>query len=198
MGATPAAHLRAISGLVEAESPFAWAFDNLTLVGRGEAAGIFAHPDRDDIVVRVSDYPDGWFAFASLTSAAGARHRKHFPKALEMLAVGDSLIASCERLTTVDSEDHEAVEWIEIARQVLQKGDFDGAAAGWLAIMQPDLISALRSVGRRLTDLRDSNWMLRGRDLVLNDPIGTMSANELAWFRSIHAVELGHRNGFTP
>lgn len=177
--------LETIPGLLDAESPIEWAFDNLRHIRSGEHACVFAYPGDENLVVRVSDYPDGWFAYAAFLADAaedglsdGEAFLSHAPD-VHVVAVRDGhYFAISGKLDEIE-EDSPAAGWIGIAASLLWgKMDIDPRALAEFNEAQPDFARFAARLPSRFRDLRASNWMLRGGALVLNDPAGTMTLEE--------------------
>jgi hypothetical protein len=168
-----------LEDLVRADNPLEWAWEHLVPAGAGEHASIFAHPSRTDLVVRVSDYPDGWFGYADLLFDAREEDvsgLEHAPVA-HAIAIRDGFhLAVCDRLDDVGSEDVEALGWVAAAKAILGGGVADPAAVAAFEAAQPGFRAFADRIPGSFRDLRDGNFMLRGRTLVLNDPSGSMSS----------------------
>lgn len=144
------------------------------LLGHGSAASIYEHPSRPDMAIRVSDYPDGWFAYADniLTSDITS---PYVPRPREIAYVDGTWIATVERLTECEEADMKIVDLMKSAicpavYTVLSKEEeitLEAAA--------PDFIDHARLYLFGATDLIDSNFMRRGTQIVVNDPHSTMS-----------------------
>jgi hypothetical protein len=161
-------HEEVLSDLISAECPLEWAFDNLIHVSSGNAASIFDHPSDPGLVLRVSDYPDGWFLYADETlnlDMEDGETNRFRPVVHWMADVDGILVAVTERLEPIEDETAlaAAVEaamaalsgdvgrWSDAERHVPGFRDFCvGLAAG--------------------LDLRDTNFLRRGDQLVFNDP----------------------------
>lgn len=181
------APLSSIDGLLDAESPLEWACANLELVDRGDHAYVFSHPDDESVVIRVSDYPDGAFGYADrLLRKAVPGAGEHGPIAFDMVHVEGYFIGTFERLQPID-EDVEALEWVRVAAAFIRREPVSEQELDKLRNAQPGLFEFLQHVGP-VTDTRVSNWMLRDRSLVLNDPRGAMSFDEADDF----AARYGH------
>ena len=214
-----------IPGLLDADDPLAWAAENLDHVGAGGTAVVYAHPGDLGLVIRISDYPDGWFgyamALADIAADGGDGHlaramARHAPVALDMAYVeradGAFYVGLCERLTPA-AED---CPQVATARAVMatpfepclepdEEGSYEAHAMEWadaavsdgrtsdgevreLLGTQPLLLVLDQALPDRFSDLRESNWMMRGRHLVLNDPSRAMSHADEARFREAYAV----------
>ena len=216
-----------IQDLLDADDPLAWAHDNLRLVARGDAACVFDHPAFPGAVVRVSDYPDGWFGYAMALDALAASAgdgpladaiSRHAPGVLGMAYLErpdtEAYVAVCERLAPAEEgEDHEqariagaimatrfapsldepdphglsahARDWAEAA---VGSGRIDPGEARAFVEDQPLFLALAQALPPGFADLREGNWMRRGRHLVLNDPSGTMSPADEARFKRLHAL----------
>lgn len=216
-----------IQDLLDADDPLAWAHENLRLVARGDAACVFDHPALPGAVVRVSDYPDGWFGYAmaleSLAASAGDGLLadaicRHAPGVLGMAYLErpdtEAYVAVCERLAPAgDGEDGDqariagaimatrfapCLDETDPDRLSAHARDWAGAAvaAGRIGLGesrafvedQPLFLALAQALPPGFADLREGNWMRRGRHLVLNDPSGTMSPADAARFRRIHGL----------
>jgi hypothetical protein len=174
--------------MIDADDPLEWAFGNLRQVGRGDAAAVFDHPSDPDLVVRVSDYPDGWFAYADLVDRRlDGRALRHAPMATALVVRDGVWIALCERLDLISSEDSEALTWMNTAREIASRrrpaeGRLDSFRAA-----QPGFEELLAALPAAARDLRPSNFMMRGRSLVLNDPWAAMTPADEARMKAEYA-----------
>lgn len=169
---TGMARLSEIPGLLTADCPLEWAWENMKLLGRGEHACIFEHPSDNSRVVRISDYPDGWFEYVTV-----AGEGLHVPRVFDFATAGGCFLAIAERLEPVPDDAYGeemidcavAVIWGEGARRVP-----DGALDRFRQC-QPGFEAFVGRLPFRPTDLRNENFMMKGGTLVLNDPLGSMS-----------------------
>jgi hypothetical protein len=156
-----------LSELISADSPIEWAFDNLRHIGSGTAAAIFDHPDDAALVLRVSDYPDGWFRYAEETLSLDRDGEvSSFRPAVRWMAdVGGILIAVTERLEPIEDETPLSTA-VEAGMAALA-----GDNARWIDAERhaPGFRDFCAGLADRL-DLRHSNFLRRGDQLVFNDP----------------------------
>lgn len=164
------------SDLFQTDDHFGHLFERLEITGRGDHAAIFAHPTRPDLVIRASDYPDGFFEYVLQKEAWPAEVQPFCPVVHAIAHVdGEIFVAICERLSKLDAgaDGERLVKVVAQARRVhADRLDNDGRAA--LEMEQPGLSSLLYWC-RNFRDLKDENWLRRGNQLVLNDPYSTMS-----------------------
>lgn len=175
------APLEGVPGLLEAESPLEWAHETLELVDQGDHASIFSHPDQPSVVIRLSDYPDGAFGYADRIQreeTIGADI--HGPMAFSLAYIDGHYFGTFERLCPID-EDAEAISWVEAAVRFVSRQS-TASDVELLKASQPLLLDMLMRMGSMSDVSRVSNWMLRDRHLVLNDPIGTMTTTEVQLF----------------
>ncbi|MCV9963752.1 hypothetical protein OIU34_17900 [Pararhizobium sp. BT-229] len=161
-------HEDALSELVGAECPVEWAFNSLVHIDSGTAASVFEHPADPQLVVRVSDYPDGWFKFADDTLRM--EQEDGIPQPFRPVVhwigeVGGVLVAVTERLDRID-DGSVLSDVVESALKALH-----GIADEWAAVERhaPGFRDFCAGLDRKL-DLRASNFMRRGETLVFNDP----------------------------
>jgi hypothetical protein len=180
--------IREIDGLLESDDPSGWAYENLDLVGEGHHAMVYRHPLRDDMVIRVAPFPEGFFGHAAEADDPCAS--PHAPLCHAVALVEDTLVGACERLEPVRDDDREAAGWIAVARQVVlgRADSVDPSALAAFRLAQPGFEEFARSLGPEASDLRDENWLLRGRTLVLNDPVPMMPPEAA---RRVEAAALG-------
>ncbi|MBY3150997.1 hypothetical protein HFO56_00945 [Rhizobium laguerreae] len=161
-------HEDVLSELIAAESPLEWAFDNLIHVRSGTAAAIFDHPFDPGLVLRLSDYPDGWFRYADETRRMQQEDgiaQPFRPTVHWMADVAGTLVAVTERLEPL--EDGTALsEAAEAAIQALSGDD-----ERWTDVERhaPGFREFCADLADRL-DLRPTNFLRRGNTLVFNDP----------------------------
>lgn len=161
-------HEAALVELVAAENPLEWAFDNLTHVRSGTAAAIFDHPDDPDLVLRLTDYPDGWFRYAddtmSLERDDGVT-QSFRPTVHWMADVGGIFVAVTERLEPI--EDGSPLSSVVEAAIEALSGDLDR----WIDVerLAPGFRRFCAGLDAKL-DLRPTNFLRRGDTLVFNDP----------------------------
>lgn len=219
--------LASLSELLDASNPTEWAVENLRFLGAGETSAVFAHPDREDLVVRISDAPDGGFGYAEWARAeadAGgtlaAAIARHAP-AVHDFAVRDDgedghwyfgiaerlgetderpevrrLLGTAYQIATArvrpceDPDDRRDVqEYLARLRDYLAS-ECRISEQAWAEFMsaQPAFPLFAQALTSEHRDLRPSNWMLRGNDIVLNDPIRFMSPAQDDDFRARHLV----------
>lgn len=161
-------HEEVLSELISAECPIEWAFANLTHVDSGTAASIFDHPNEPGLVLRVSDYPDGWFRYADETLSLDVEeaNRCSFRPVVHWMGDIDGiLVAVTERLEPIDSGTPLATA-VEAAMAALS-----GDEERWLDVERdaPGFRAFCSKLAGRL-DLRPTNFLRRGDQLVFNDP----------------------------
>ncbi len=150
------------------------------LIGVGGRASVFEHPDDDALVIRLTDYPDGWFAYAvqamDLQQAYGLDSWMRFAPVIHEIAISDQLglyAAVVERLRHRD--DHRSSRLFNLVRNAR---DFDRETRHYAEVMeqleidQPGIGRFFETFRRDLTDLHPGNMMFRGRTLIFNDPRG--------------------------
>lgn len=183
-----------LDGLLAADSPLEWAWDNLDAVAAGDTASLFAHPILRDRVVRVTDYPDGWFAYADAMSRVTEPWACHAPTFDAMAVVEGEFIAITEKLS---SPSEEQMRLVEFARAYLLETPMDIGDRRELQTSQPHFEAFAENV-RMHKDFRPSNWMFRGEVLVLNDPSRAMSHEMAAEITERYPPPAVNRSGFNP
>ena len=166
--------------LVDAENPLEWAWENLEFINRGEHACVFAHPEDENAVIRVSDCPDGWFAYALRVSCISGHESGvalHAPRAWGFAWNNGVCMGISERLSPPSGMQEEM--WVRAApillgnRHMPDTEDLMAFEEG-----QPEFDSVRQFLTEECTDLRESNWMMRADTLVLNDPQAAMTTEE--------------------
>lgn len=182
-----------IEGFLSSECPHEWASDNLTLVAggdSGEHARVYAHPTDPSLVVRVSDYPDGWFLHGHdyLTMLEEEETPSvHMPKVLEIAEAGDCFVALAARLSNIE-EGSEMEAAANAAVALIRRdtpGDGDAKALETLA---PGFMEFVETLRKSAPDTRDGNILTDGRTLVFNDPYGTIPFSMEGFLRETYAV----------
>jgi hypothetical protein len=177
----------ALSGLIGSANALEWAHDNLTHLKSGTAASIFAHPADPSLVVRVSDYPDGWFLFADETvrMAAEGRDVELFRPRVDWIGeVNGIFVALTERLETIDDD----CELTDTVRSVCRALGGDNAEWRLVERSTPGFMDFCSSLGPSL-DLREDNFLRRGETLVFNDPYSAIPFAAEQALRDIYRVE---------
>lgn len=181
-------HEEILAELIGAASPVEWAHENLTHIASGTAAAIFEHPSDPLLVVRLSDYPDGWFKFADDTM----RHEQEdgdvnrFGPAVHWIGdVGGVFVGVTERLETIEEGSHLA-EVVEAAVRALggNKDDWE-----FVERSVPGFREFCSGLDARL-DLRASNFLRRGGTLVFNDPYSAIPHTMESTLRNSYRVSL--------
>lgn len=175
-------HEEKLAELIRSDCPVEWAHENLIHIDSGTAAAIFEHPSDPLLVVRLSDYPDGWFKFADDTmrqeqedgTASRFRPTVHWIGDVSGVFVGVS-----ERLEQIE-EGSPLAEVVEAAIRALC-----GSGEDWEFVERivPGFREFCSGLDARL-DLRASNFLRRGDTLVFNDPYSAIP----------HALEPGLRD----
>jgi len=177
--------------MIEAECPMAWASENLEFLGAGDTAYVYKHPTDETMVVRVSDYPDGWFLYAEQVMDAcdddEGEPSPFFPKVYWIGNKESTLIGVSERLDEIEngSEMDELVEAISAAL-ICQ----DEKAWALLDEELPDFREFSQRLYARI-DLKDGNIMRRGGQLVINDPLRAIPHAMEESFRERHSFSTG-------
>lgn len=158
-----------LADLIYSSSPLEWATENLKQVGYGTAATIFEHPVDPDLIIRISDYPDGWFMYADETLRIEEEDggiKTYRPKVHWIGNREHTWIAASERLEPIEAESRLALVADAVIRALLNGGDDD-----WIAVedIAPGFREFCAGLNARL-DLRDTNFMRRGETLIFNDP----------------------------
>lgn len=152
--------------------PIQWCLDNLDMIGRGSNAYVYAHPEAEDMAIRVCEDADEWFLYAMHLSDSPSSHGP----AVHALACGNGAYAALtERLSPLDEE------WERRVEEYMRFRD--------ASLLPPSMMEFMGSLPRRPTDLRPENWMLRGSDIVLVDPFcDIMQPDAIARFEQAYAV----------
>ncbi|MDW9478779.1 hypothetical protein GOB57_08680 [Sinorhizobium meliloti] len=161
-------HEEAIADLIRSESPIEWAFENLTHIDSGTAAAVFEHPSDPQLVLRLSDYPDGWFKFADDTMRMGEEGGGADPFRPVVHWIGDLggvLVAVTERLERIE-DGSTLAGVVEAALRALA-----GDEREWPFVERhaPGFRAFCCGLDDRL-DLKSTNFLRRGETLVFNDP----------------------------
>nr|WP_250807981.1 hypothetical protein [Neorhizobium tomejilense] len=156
--------------LAAAEDPVEWACDNLRMIDRGSAAYVFEHPDDARFVIRISDYPDGWFGYAedtiNLEEAGDSSH--HRPSVAAITVVSGVFAGIGERLEPIEDGTWLADAVDAVIRALTTRNGWNKVAS--LVPGFPGFVAGLES---RL-DIRPENFMRRGDTLVYNDPYSAL------------------------
>lgn len=177
--------------MLEAESSLEWALSNLEFLGAGDTAHVFLHPDDDTRVIRVSDYPDGWFLYAE--KAMESRDEDYgdfspfYPVVYEILNKGDELIGISERLDEIEN-DSEFAEIVDLIHNALV--NYDNAAWEVLDEKLPEFRKFSQNLFHKI-DLKDGNIMRRGDQIVVNDPLRAIPHTMEENFRMRHSLSKG-------
>lgn len=155
------------------------------LVGVGGHASVFEHPDDDALVIRISDYPDGWFAYAAqvmdLQREHGLDSWMRFAPAVHEIAICDGAgiyAATVERLRHKD--DRSSKRLIALARQARDVDRHSWRHRELLEYLeedQPGIGRFMDFFWDALIDLHPGNMMFRGDTLIFNDPRGRPLTN---------------------
>jgi hypothetical protein len=109
--------------ILEAESSLEWALENLEFLGAGDTAHVFKHPDDDAKVIRISDYPDGWFLYAEQAMEAfgddAGSYSAFYPVVYEIINKERELIGVSERLEEIEN-DSDLAEIVELTATISQ------------------------------------------------------------------------------
>ncbi|MBY0364057.1 MAG: hypothetical protein K2X45_19280 [Phreatobacter sp.] len=160
--------------------------EHFDLIGVGGHAAIFAHPDDDSLAIRITDYPDGWFAYAAdvmeRQNAYGIDSHMRFAPVVHEIAICDRIdayLAVTERLT------HRTDTFAErLVNQVRLTRDFRYGSPGAVARLealdeqQPGIWQFMDEYWFTLVDLHPGNIMFRGETLIFNDPRGRPLRND--------------------
>lgn len=154
-------------------------FEMLARIGNGDTATIFAHPSEPDMVVRVTDYPDGWFAYAE-----GARDLEDpspfAPMVHDIVHAHGIWLAVAERLEECPDTTGETI-LLNLARRVIfdtTEGCEKETDVRALEREQPGFMDFITDALVGARDLKYENFMRRGDTLVVNDPIRAMSCDQ--------------------
>lgn len=155
------------------------AFDALDKIGQGGTATVFAHPTAPDLVVRVTDYPDGWFAYADRARAMDVPS-PHAPVVHDIVHADGVWIAVAERLEECRDDIGETL-LLNLARRVVADVTAGCENANDVAAMereQPGFMDCVNELLFGAQDLAYENFMRRGETLVVNDPVRAMTPAE--------------------
>jgi hypothetical protein len=157
--------------LADAEDPVEWAIDNLALIGRGSAAYVFEHPEDAAYVLRLSEYPDGWFGYAedTLSLIENGTPCPHRPRVTALWVIDGVFAAVGERLEEIGDGTTLADAVDVITSALRSRLHPDGAES-----LVPGFAEFVTSLDARL-DARPENFMRRGEVLVYNDPYSALS-----------------------
>lgn len=176
--------------ILEAESSLEWALENLELLGAGDTAHVFQHPDDDAKIIRISDYPDGWFLYAEQAMEAyeddAGLFSQFYPVVYEIINKDRELIGVSERLEEIES-DSELAEIVDLITKAMISHDKDA----WenLDRKLPDFREFSQQLFHKI-DLRDGNIMRRGDQIVINDPLRAIPYGMEESFRIRHSLSV--------
>jgi hypothetical protein len=182
-----ASKLADIEGLLESECPIQWAYDNLREIGQaGETARIYEHPIEPGVVIRITDYPDGWFAYAAETMGRDDPS-PHRPAVHEIGYHRGYYLALAARLDEIEEgSDLEAM--VQSAIGALgRSGSVAEEQLAALDARQPGWREFAGTLRARC-DLRPSNFLRDGDTLVFNDPYRSMSEWEAESIREHYTL----------
>jgi hypothetical protein len=177
--------------ILEAESSLEWALENLEFLGAGDTAHVFKHPDDDAKVIRISDYPDGWFLYAEQAMEAfgddAGSYSAFYPVVYEIINKERELIGVSERLEEIEN-DSDLAEIVELINKAMITHDEDS----WENLDQrlPDFRKFSQQLFHKI-DLRDGNIMRRGGQIVINDPLRAIPYGMEESFRARHSLSKG-------
>ncbi len=179
-------HVDDLEDLLFSDSPIEWAAENLECLGHGHAARIYRHPTLPDCVIRLSDYPDGWFMYADryLRLTEEGDEASPFQPIVRWIGEIDGIFfAISERLDVVEV-DSPLAEQVELIQSAVS-GDTDL----WdeIELHTPGIKTFIDSLGKPV-DLRESNFMRRGTQLVVNDPYSSIPFELEAILRAAYKV----------
>jgi hypothetical protein len=175
--------------LFMADNPIEWAFENLTHLQSGTAASIFQHPSRDDVVIRVTDYPDGWFMLADDVAQLQQDDEKpspFLPVAYWIGQVGGVWIGAAEKLDEIEA-DHPLATIVATLCSALTSNKTEDWSEVEAALPG---FKEFRDTLRNGLDSRESNFMRRGATLVFNDPYSQIPHAIEPRLRETYAVDI--------
>lgn len=166
-------HGQALSDLLASSSPLEWAFENLTHIDSGTAASVFEHPSAPGLVVRVSEYPDGWFKYACdiLDREDNEGVSPYAPRVEWAVETGGVFVGVSERLSPID-EATDLGSIVAVIIERLRRGREEEPVD--LEDRCPGISRFLAELDLRL-DARPENFMHRNGVVVFNDPYASIS-----------------------
>lgn len=175
--------------LVDGEEIWAGADRHLKHLGSGENASIYAHPEREDLVIRCSCFNDGWIRFAD-EIIRGEVASPFVPKVFAVAHVSmgsgdfsDRWLAISERLMPIDGNDPDALAVARAACRVMYFSKLCGASKQDIELLRIAQPGYVEFAAQAPTDghwddthgtTRDDspNYMMRADGtVVVNDPI---------------------------
>jgi hypothetical protein len=171
-------HLDLLDDIIGALGPeiVETAFTKLERLGSGEHATVFSCPQRSDLVVRISDYPDGWFSYAYELYLSG-EDIIYGPRMRAMRHIEGVWIALADRIEELTFS-LETYALVNRARRIIQSQHDGQPSEKDIRIMEAEHpgfcdFAAEHLIGAR--DLLDENFMWSNGALVVNDPYGSMT-----------------------
>ena len=141
-----------------------WARCPLDRIGQGSQAMIFVHPHDPDLVIRFSKPMDGWVPY--VIAASGSPFA---PRLDALCFAGGAWIAVTERLLGIGDHvpgwDFSPRDLCEDVLAGIMGAGSEGAEAAF-----PGISAFAKHRLSDADDLRAGNLMLRGEQLVINDP----------------------------
>jgi hypothetical protein len=163
--------LNAIIDYLGTEDPMGAAFDKFNRIGGGGTATIFDHPEFKDLIIRVTDYPDGWFGYAEGVMMDD-EDQPYAPKMHDMIHIDGVWIATADRLIEYE-ETHQNEFLIGLLRKAIkpsQFGELEDEERHVIDSEMPDFLEFADMHLCRAQDLTDENFMHNGKTLIVNDP----------------------------
>ena len=146
-----------------------------SMFGEGHHGGVYESARHPGLVVRYGNCVDGFGAYCLLSRGTLRPFVGiHVPVVHDLAVTGDCMVALCERLSPPVDDDR-VVEAARAAMGGMPRGG-DTPDFGELDGRHPHFRSFLHVLGsltgRRSFDRRDGNLLMRGGNLILNDPMG--------------------------
>jgi hypothetical protein len=188
--------LAEILDIIDADRKPDRALRRLKFLGAGGYATVYQHPADPELVVRFSSGFDGWFAYAErLKQEVGSPETGYGPRMHDMAYLqiegDDYWVGLSERLTKIDVLDIPRAEIIRAVQCYAAPHRYERAEEGDLALLaaQPGLKEFIDRYCGEMEDFHAGNFMLRGDELVVNDPTDDAPAAEVKRLKALYNIE---------
>lgn len=156
-------------------------------LGCGSSAVILEHPHDPDLVVRISEERDGWIPYAM------SEPSPFKPRVFGLSWYRDAWIVITERLEQMPRTDAklvadgltDVINGIDSVERAIMESLYPGVSEFILTVPVPD-------------DIAPRNLMMRGDQLVINDPTTHAPMKLVLALREEHRVEDEEEMEFTP
>ena len=187
--------LAEVLDLLLADGRPGWAMRRLKLLGTGGYAEVFRHPSEPDLVIRVATLFDGWFAYAERLKQEADPVTRYGPRMHDMayFKVGNTefWVGLSERLQKIDRHDVPRAEVIRAVQGYAAPRRYRPAGESDLAMLatQPGLKEFLDRYCGDHEDFHAGNFMLRGEELVVNDPADDAMTVDIERLKALYHID---------